>query len=361
MLNILDRFVAREVLKGFVAVVGILLLILMSNQFVRYLARATEGEIAGDTVLTLLAAATLGYLGLLFAPALFFSIVLTLGRMSRDHETAALRACGVGPLRLYRGVFVVALPVSLCTAGLTLVLMPWAEGRVSQLKLQQEYSTAFSLLVSGRFNEFRDGRVIFYVQRVDHTAQTLHNVFVQSEEEIVAARSGFEQIDPSSGSRYLVLLNGTRYIGAAGTADFRVADFQRYGLLLDEKEQANVAHDFAVLATAELQRSALPAAVAELQWRYAVPLSVCVLSLLAVPLSRSQPRQGRYAKLVVALLVYLIYSNLLTVAKSLVERQEVDPLMGFWWVHALMVIAAIGLALREGRLGRRPNLKESKG
>lgn len=352
MLNILDRLLAREVLKGLLAVVGVLLLVLMSNQFVRYLARATTGEISSDTVFTLLGAATLGYLGLLFAPAFFFSVVLTLGRMYRDHEIAALLSCGMGMRRLYIGVMLVALPVALCVAALSMYLMPWSEAQQSQLKRTQEHSTAFTVLVSGRFNEFRDGRVIFYVESVDHEAQTLRNVFVQSEDEIIAARSGYQETDPETGDRYLVLVNGTRYVGAAGTPDYRIAEFSRYGLLMGEDEEEVVVDDLDALSTEVLLRSGSAHAMAEVHWRIAAPVSVLTLALLAVPLSRSRPREGRYAKMLIALLAYVVYSNLLAVAKDMVEDQQVSVALGLWWVHGLVLLGSLALAARGGGVRR---------
>jgi lipopolysaccharide export system permease protein len=351
MLNILDRLVAREVLKGLLAVVGVLLLILMSNQFVRYLARATAGEISADTVFTLLGAATLGFLGLLFAPGFFFSVVLTLGRMYKDHEITAMMSCGMGMRRVYRGVLAVALPVALCVAVLSLYLMPWSEAQLSQIKRLQEHSTAFSLLVSGRFNEFRDGLVIFYVESVDHETQTLRNVFIQSEDEIIAARSGYQETDAETGDRYLVLVDGTRYVGAAGTPDYRVAEFARYGLLMEEDEQEVVEDDLDALPTEVLLGSGSPHAMAELHWRIAAPVSVIALALIAVPLSRSRPREGRYAKMVLALLVYIVYSNLLAVGKDMVEDQDVSVALGMWWVHGLVLCASLVLGMR--RRGRR--------
>jgi lipopolysaccharide export system permease protein len=95
--------------------------------------------------------------------------------------------------------------------------------------------------------------------------------------------------------------------------------------------------------------SSVPEEIAEWHFRLGVPMATLILAILAVPLSRSQPRQGRYGKLAIGLLVFIIYFNLMSAGKAWLEQGTVSPMIGIWWVHALMLsIALILLSLQNG-------------
>ncbi len=355
MFPIIDRFLIWEVLKTLLSVAGVLMLILASNRLVRYLADAAAGKVSGDVVFQLLGLKSLGYLGLLLAPAFFIAVLLALGRMYKDNEVAALGACGVGLSRLYRGVVLLALPATLAVAALSFYVMPWAEEQGYVIQHQQKQSPEIRGISPGRFNEFGNGRIVFYVEALARDGKTMKNVFIQGSEEgkqgVIPARLGYQVVDPQSGDRFLVLEDGVRYEGIPGTTAYRIAEFERYGVRISERQEDLVIERRKAQPTRLLMASDTVADRAELQWRLSIPLSMFVLALLAIPLSRSSPRQGRYAKLFMAVLIYVIYSNLLGVAKSWMVRDILPAWLGLWWVHGLMLAATAAVLVQALGIG----------
>jgi lipopolysaccharide export system permease protein len=67
-----------------------------------------------------------------------------------------------------------------------------------------------------------------------------------------------------------------------------------------------------------------------------------LLAMAAIPLSRSRPRQGRYAKMLVALVIYAVYFNLLDVSRSWVEQGSSTQI---WWVPSLLALLVAALYL----------------
>lgn len=354
MLPIIDRLLVREVFKTSLAVSGILFLILVSNRLVRYLAMAADGRISGDVVFTLLGLKTISFFALLLAPAFFIGVLLTLGRMYRDHEITALASCGVGISRLYRGVFILVLPVALATTFLTTLAMPWAERTRDFVRHQQEEFLQLGVVTPGRFTELRSGRSVFYAESLQKDGGRLNEVFIQSEDGLAVAATGEQQTDPESGNRYLVLKDGYRYEGIPGQADYRVTQYEEYGVLIQQSEPVSISERRRARDSEQLWYSEDLVDQAELQWRFSMPMMVLILALIAVPLAKTSPREGRYGRLVVAILIYLLYANLLGVGRNWMERGVTPEIIGLWWVHGLFLLFAFALYWHETGGIRRP-------
>ena len=103
----------------------------------------------------------------------------------------------------------------------------------------------------------------------------------------------------------------------------------------------------------DLMSSRDPEDVAELHWRIGIPLATLILGVLAVPLSRTQPRQGRYGRIAVGLLVFIIYFNLLSAGKAWLEKESLPAGAGIWWVHGLMLGVALFLLGTQNGIHRR--------
>jgi lipopolysaccharide export system permease protein len=154
-------------------------------------------------------------------------------------------------------------------------------------------------------------------------------------------------VDPSTGDIAFVLHDGRRYEGVPGTNEFLVVEFDEGRIPIHPKDQQAVAESVLSKPTAALLRSGLPADRAELDWRLSYPISVLVLAALAVPLSRSAPREGRYAKLGIGLLAYIVYTNVLLMARVWVERGVTPEWVGLWWVHAIAAAFVVLLLIRQ--------------
>ncbi|KAB7628339.1 LPS export ABC transporter permease LptF [Alkalilimnicola sp. S0819] len=363
-LSIVARYLIREVVQAWLAVTLVLVAVLLTNRLVRFLAEAASGEIPGDVVLALLGYKALSHLGLVLPASFFLGVVLAFGRLYRDTEMAALGACGIGPRRLYQALLLLAVPLAGVVGLMALQLGPWADRAGEQLQLEAQQRVDVAGLRAGRFLQIQDLSGTFYLERFSADGSRMEDVFVQTRGEggelvLIAAARGRQEIHPETRDRHLVLEDGYRYQGVPGSPQWRVVRFERHGVLIREAEVGEARLRHGGMPTEVLLASDAPRLRAELQRRLSAPLMVFVLALLAVPLSRSSPRDGRYGRLLAAVLVYAIYSNLLTVAQGWMEDGDLPVALGLWWVHGLL--AALGLILlwREYGLRRRPRAVEA--
>jgi len=348
---IIERYLLRELLTTLFGVGLVLLLIFISGQFVALLREAANEAMPGRAIAQLLLLKNLANLSLLLPLAMFFSIMLALGRLYKDSEMAALTACGVGPRRIVRVMWGAALVVAVAEAVLTLYIAPWAEARGEKAERILQANAEIRGIAPGRFQEIGDRRGVFYTQSLAADGRVMERVFVQGaqdeEDLVVAAARAYQYTDAESGDRYLMFEDGYRYQGTPGQEGYTVMEFERHAVRLQERAPNLGGLPSDSRPTSELVRSGARADLAELQWRISLPIMSLVLALIAVPLSRSSPRQGRYAKFFSGLLVYVVYNNLLSVARAAVERGSLAPALGLWWVHGLMLAFVGWLLVRQ--------------
>jgi lipopolysaccharide export system permease protein len=348
MPQLLSRHIAAESYRLLAAVSAILIMVYLSNQLARYLAEIAEGRLAGDLLLSLLLLKMASVLVLLLPAAFYLSLLLGLGRMYSDSEMVALAACGYGPMQLLRVVLLTALPVAALTALLAWQVGPATANLADEVTVQARGRALVSAIVPGKFSSV-GGDVVYHVQEVEEGG-AMKGIFAQLRRPdgtviINADRARFEY-DPLVGRRDLILDTGTRYDGTPGHGDYRVFEFGRYRMRLPDLKAGTVRKADA-LPTTTLLNSDEPKHRAELHWRIALPISVLVLALLAVPISHSQPRQGRYARLLLALLVYIIYVNLLGAGRSMIGSGALASWAGLWWAHLLPLLLAWWLLRRQ--------------
>jgi lipopolysaccharide export system permease protein len=353
MTRILDRYLLREVLGASFAVTLLLMLILMCYRFARVLGEAAAGELPRDAVLTLLGLTSVYYLLILAPFGLFLGVMLALGRLYRDSEMTAISACGIGPVRLLRPLLMLAGLVAALLAWLALDIAPWAAGQAMLTKRLAQRDAEIGILEPGRFKSADDGNIVFYAERVSDNG-TLENVFIQRRigdvVQVAVAARGEQRRDASTGERTMVLYDGQRLEGVPGTTDFRLLSFAEHGIPIRTSELPSTDDEPATRTTAELFASKDVAALAELQWRLSTPIAVMLLTMIAVPLAKANPRHGRYSKLLVAVLAYVLYVNLLGAARVWLEHGRTPPALGLWWVHVLFLIVALLLILAQNNM-----------
>ena len=351
MLRIIDRYLLREVLLGWMAITLILWLIMISHRLVRYLAQAATGELPGGVIFTLLGVKTIWLLVYIMPFSLALGVVMGLGRMYRDNEMTALGACGVGPWRLYQPLLGAGLVVALGLGWMALVASPAVSAYGDEVTRKAEQEADVSLLGAGRFNTLRHGRMTFYAERLSKDKKNMENLFVhirgdkkkEKPPKVITAASGHRMHDKKSGDEYIVFVDGTLYEGKPGEANYRIMKFGQQGVRVELSGSARRSHKSEIMPSADLLASTRLEDIAELQWRLSVPITVMVLIFLAVPLSRVSPRKGRYGGIVMAVLVLVIYFNLLGVSKVWVEQGIIPSGIGLWWVHLLPVLLALVL------------------
>jgi lipopolysaccharide export system permease protein len=352
---IIERYLLREIIYSFLGVTLLLLLIFFSGTLVRILAETAEGTYPADIVFALFGLKSVANLMLVLPLSFFLAVLLGLGRLYKDSEMTVLAACGVGPEKVLRAVAFLAGAISLIAAALALYLAPLAEEHGHQLIDRAEASSELKGIAAGRFNQTEDGRHLLYVEAVTDGGQRLEHIFGYSRNpegpsDVVTAESARQYTDSDTGNRYLLLSNGYRYRGKPGSPEFEIVQFKEYGILLKEKPVIPSKRRRNAVPSGKLLDSGSNGDLAELQWRISVPISALVLGILAVPLARTTPRQGRYGRLFAGILLYIIYNNLMTVGRAWVGKGQVPPEIGIWWAHLLMLGIALFMFWKQNRM-----------
>ena len=354
---IVFRYLSREVLVTLSAVSAVLLVIIMSGRFIKYLAQAAQGVLDPSVLFLIMGYRMPGFLQLILPLGLCLGILLAYGRLYRDSEMTVLSATGMSNRRLLGYSMAPAAIVAVIVAWLSLGLAPQGVAEVAKIFNQQDAMTEFDTLVPGRFQAMKDGSRVTYTEGLSDDRGQLAGVFIsekrmqrqvegekpkQSGITVLVAEKG-RQVIQADGSRYLILENGYRYDGNPGQADYRATQYETHGVLLPKPSVSAEIGEREAVPTRELIGSDEPRYQAELQWRLSIPLLVFIVTLLAVPLARVNPRQGRFLKLLPAILLYMAYLALLIGARGQLDKGKIPMELGLWWVHALFLL--IGAAL----------------
>jgi len=351
--RILDRYIFREIAVTWLGVTMILLMILLTNQFARVLGDVAKGKLPRNAAFDVIGLSAAQYLTVLVPIGLFLAIMLALGRLYRDSELPAMMACRVGPGGIYRPVLWLLLPLALGVAWLSIEGTPRALMNIDRISAEARREADLASIEPGRFTVVGPTEAVIYGESISPEGQ-MENVFLERQMEggsieVVVAQRG-EQVDSDDpDTRLLILHEGRRYEGVPGTSDFRVVEFLEHGIpyrlpSLEPREPRPRAMTFSqLMASNELQH------IAERQWRLSVPITTILLALLAVPLARSRPREGRYGRITVGLLVFIIYFNLLSASKAWTEEGSISSSLGLWWVHGcVLLFTLVLLALQNG-------------
>ncbi|KGK43065.1 permease [Nitrincola sp. A-D6] len=349
---IIFRYITREVLVSTLAVTAVLMLIITSARLIKYLTDAAAGKLEAGAVFLVLLYRMPGFLELLLPLGLFLGILLALGRLCLDSEMVVLRATGFSGNRLLSYVFGPALVVSLLVLLLSAWISPLGLNKADQLLAAQDARSELDLVTPGRFLSQSSGQVT-YAEALE--GEQLKQVFIAQRGEdgrpnVLIAESAERRLYPEAHQRFLVLLNGYRFDGRPGEAEMSRIRYSEYGVQLDEPELAAEIREVDAKPTRMLMASAERRDLAALHWRFSLPVLVLVVTLLAVPLSYTNPRQGRFAKLIPSVLLYLAYMALLTTARSQVESGGSPVIL--WFVHLVFMFVA-GNFLYLGRYWHR--------
>ena len=351
--GLFHRALVSEFAGNGLLIFATLLGIVVITQLIRFLTEAVSGKLAVDGVLALLGFSALNYLPVLLSISLFISILLTLSRCYKDSEMAVWFTAGIGLTRWIRPVLWYAIPVVLVVALMSLVLSPWALRKSNEYRQKLDSRDEVSTITPGTFHESPQMDRVYFVEAADVKTGVIGRVFVRSiqngELGTMVASRGMQEIMPN-GDRFLVLLNGTRYEGTPGQRDYRIVDFRRYALRIDSVAAKEGLPDVRTLPTPELWRNPTTWNLSELEWRLGLPISAAVLSLMAIALSYVNPRAGRSFNLVLALVLYMIYNNMISVTNAWVGQGKMSPGIGLWGLHALMMLIAVALFYKRMNL-----------
>ena len=352
---ILRRYIHREIVEKLGWIIGLLLLIITGNKFVGYLADAAAGTLPTTLVFQTLLMKMLATLPKLMPVAGFLAVMLGLSRMARDKELIAMSVSGVTRRLELVAVLQFSLLFSLIVFATSFFISPWAARNTEELRVRAASEAETAGISTGKFNEMSKGQKVIYIEQSSADGSRMENIFLQSREDgqtsIMNSNSASYRRIVSSGDKFMLFEDGRRYLEASDLLDYRVTRYKTYGFLVEQDDQANEYVKLESLPAATLLGSDNPKHQAELQWRFSFLISSLLLSALAVALSQYSFSEQKYLSAFVAVLIYVIYSNMLSVAKTMLKRDEIPGFIGLWWVHlALLGLIVLAFQLPKLRL-----------
>ena len=345
---IFQRALHRELASAAGATFTVLFTVTVTWTLIAILGRAAGGRVASGDVVALIAFQSLNYLPTVLILTSFISVLVAVTRSYRDSEMVVWFASGQSLLAWIRPVLTFGLPLVLLVGTVSLVVAPWAKMKSSEFIQRFEKREDLKRVAPGQFRESSSSDRVFFVEGSTNGSTVVQNVFVNTDQgkdgkSIVVAREGVIEAD-GKGGQYLVLKNGRRYEGVPGQADFQSMEFERYSM--------RVATTVPVLgADVPLDAQSTPALLAiknqytrsELLSRISQPIVCLLLILLAIPLGFVNPRAGSSANLILALLIFFTYNNLVKMVEASVKQQKVDFAMAWWPLHLLVGLIVLGL------------------
>lgn len=345
---IIFRYLSREVLQTALAVTSVLLLIITSTHLIGYLADAAAGEIATSVVLQLVFNRIPLFLELLLPLGLFLGILISHGRLYLDSEMVVLQACGMSNWRLLTYTLGPGLLLALIVAFVSLYLTPAGMYKAKTIVAEQQNRTELDMVIPGAFQTSKSGQVT-YAREIDEQGR-LVDLFINGrtrtgEPFVLSAPTGVQRFIDGQG-RFLILENGYRYQGQPGEEVVEELGFGEYGVRLPDPQLSAPIRHLDAIPTAELLSATDAPRVSRLHWRLSLPFLAIVVVFLAVPLAKTSPRRGRYAKLIPSILIYQLYVAALTGARSSVEQGDAGPWM-IWLVHLVALLLALSFTRFE--------------
>ena len=356
MSNIITGYLAREIFKTSIATVLVLYIIFISNALGRELADIADGDLPQQALGVVMLSQSVHILSILLPTGIFFGIIFTFGRMYKDHEIVVMNACGLGYLDFYKPVAIVLLPMVLLSGYLSLVLNAQLRSDSYAAIDKGTAENEFRLIKAGQFNQAGGDDGVFYMESISEDRLELEEVIISetSTDAMImeVAKSGQQKVDEVTGDLFLVLGPGQRVEGVAGRKDFKILDYEQHGVLIRQKNKSSDTRVRSIAKpVAALWDSSGRGDWVELQWRIAIPIVLITLAIVAVPLSHISPRQGRFGKVGYALMVYLVYFNLLVATRAQLDSGVSPIVVNFWWVHLFFIALAVVLLHQRNRGG----------
>ncbi|KAF3982220.1 MAG: LPS export ABC transporter permease LptF [Methylococcales symbiont of Hymedesmia sp. n. MRB-2018] len=335
-----------DLMRTLLAVLSVIVIIIVSRKFIKVLAEAIEGNIANDTVLSILGLNTIIAMSAFLPASIFMAILMVIGRMYRDNEISAIASAGGGVAVIYRAVFLLVIPLSLVATGFSMVATPWAEAKIKSSIHEDKKISGIRGIAAGKFSEYSQGDLVFYTEDIDSDKRMI-NVFVQNRGggKLGVATAKYGRIKNLPEGVYLALEKGERIQGIPGTKNFIIENFDEYAVRIKERA-STLRQKRHAIPSDQLWASEKLEDVAEIQKRLSIPLAVLFLSFLAIPLAKLSPRGGVYNSLAVAFAIYFIFGNLRRINHSWVVNEIIPVWAGYFWIYFILVLLGGILLIR---------------
>ncbi|RMH93316.1 LPS export ABC transporter permease LptF [Lysobacter pythonis] len=354
----LDRYLLGEFAQAIFATLVVLLIVMIGGAFIDVLGDIARGRLPASMTAAQLGFVLLTWLPVIMPLALMLGLLMAMSRLYRDAEMPVLTSIGVGPKRLLKPLMMVTLPLVALIALCSLWLGPWADRTSRAMIREANRNLLITGLEAGRFTELPGGGGVVYVGEMEHNGSKFKRIFIYRQQgdrlDVTTAAEGELTLDGAR-TRYLSLGNGFEVEGpmAGGDLDYRLLRFVRNDVRMPDRENDPRANDPRRKPTLALLGDPAREARAQLHWRIAPPLIALGLALLAVPLSRSPPRQARYGRMVTGFLGYLVSIQLMLLGTDLIAKGKLPAALGLWWLLLPVLALGVWFYSRDGRLPRR--------
>jgi len=341
-LRILDRYLYKELLATFFAVLSVLLLIVFGLEATKLLTMAVEGRIHASIIFEILLLKLPATLEVVLPLVALLSVMLALGRLYQDQEMVVLASCGV-PQRYFQvRVLWFLTPIVLLTAWVSLFVTPWSVEQSRLITKQAQETAPFAGLVSGKFNVLPNAQGVIYAESIDNE-NAMKNIWLKlnrpdKELSITAPNGRFEMVEDRMA---LVLMNGQSYEGLSAGDEVTIRQFERFEGFLPELDVPIAKLNRFGTPTEVLWQQPTLAHIALLEWRLALPFSVLVMGLIGLKMSKTKPREGRFSKIFIALAIYVVYNQLMISGRESIQNGHLDPFIGLWPIPLLFLWFAL--------------------
>ncbi|SMN12843.1 FIG000988: Predicted permease [Bathymodiolus heckerae thiotrophic gill symbiont] len=331
------------------AIFLVISLVIFGNQVASMINESLKYGISATDLLPLISFNMIRDIPLMLSLSLFLAIILAISKFYKNSEAIVMNSLGVGDKHFMVFIQPVVLSIFIFVLFLTTIAVPWTKQERDVILNRSDNASEFSFVKQKEFQKFKNGNIVFYTSKVEDSGsdaqQKMESVFiytlVNGEPIITLAKQAKKYIDPVTNSVYLRLQNGKRYHGFLTDVNKRILDFDLYDLQIVDGEAVQPNINFTgeeSQGMLDLFHSNNPKDMAEFQWRLSQPLSIFILSFLGVLLGKAPSRGGKNLGVLFGVIIFILYNNVLLIAKSSLEHGETSALVGLWWVHLLMLI-----------------------
>lgn len=311
--------IRKELARSFGATLVVLITIVMTIVLIRTLGQASRGFVSPQDVMLFMAYSALGRLPTILTLSLFIAMVSTLSRMYRDSEMVVWFTSGQGLAGFLRPLFHFAWPILLVITLMAVFVWPWTNQQTKDMQSRYEQRGDLDRIAPGQFQESSNGNRVFFIDRDLAADKASNNVFIAATENgknsVTTARSG--RIERVGDAQFLMLSNGQRLENAIGQSALKISDFEKYGAKTGNTGFfAESAPEAKLISTRDLAKSPTAGNLSELAWRLGLALAAINCVVLALALASVNPRGGRSGNIILVLLTFVVYNNLVNLGQS---------------------------------------------
>ena len=360
--TVISKYLLKNLIVILIAIFLIISLVIFGNQFVMTAQKSVEHGIPLSELMPIVGFNMLRDLPIILSLSFFLSIIISISQLYRNSEAVVMNSFGIGDRNIMNLIKPLSIVIFLLIFSLSMYAVPWAKNQKSLTEDVTINASDFSFITEGKFESFKNGEIVFYASDSSSISnsgeQNMEEIFIYVSNKdspiVVLASKATKYTDSKNESIYLRLKDGLRYEGLPGDENVNILNFDKYDLEIVSGEVQKSLSNFSEIeekTSIDLFLAGGLLANAEIQWRLSQPISILILSIIGVLLGKTSPRTGKGVNLLFGVIIFMLYNNGLLVAKNSIESGQLNPIIGLWFIHILMILCVIIFyQLRQGNL-----------